>query len=989
MAHHGSLYNLQLEVSDTFRPTFPQELIDLVLGNTDKESLKSCALVARSFRPTSQMLIFSDLTIGPSGCDSIEALQCLADVLSASSHLALHVRTLRLVQAGLYEPCVWMQSNVFPTILCKFTNLESLNAGIYNWDFLHSNCEQAIYTLITQSSLSSIHFKGARLQRNARLLSLLQSFPTSLKSASFSDFWADSHFRPKSTCAVLHQLCLSSLHLDSIAPMLFDWAIRNVDPTCLRHLHTTVNENTINLVQQLLDSAVYVETYHLTFWSIFSHDETPNLEKMQGLRTLEISVELDWEEIVEVEGEGRRNPLNDMMRTLSTVPHNVEHLVFNLDIWNPDDLCYFMESAPFAHLGEDRPALRDVVVRIVSRYDNRLALERGIRYLEAVLESSDHPVFDIILDSEQDLEHRPIFLTLTLTLLDTTKPRRNSADRLIQRGFTNQDYTFKYSAIFLTKASVSCRPVRGRKPARLALYIHNIFQFPEADDRGTPVASFSPLDASAESAKGLHQTGMGTWMTAPRSRAELIRAKKRGIQYPTIEKKARGVSGMGGAGGTVGRMLQIERVLRTAEDERVVTSRDRDGGINLNAKLYNLQLEVSDTFRPTFPQELIDLVLGNTDKESLKSCALVARSFRPTSQMLIFSDFTILPSGCDNIPALQRLADVLSDSPHLARHVRTLHLVQPKFNEPCVWIQSDILPRILHQFTDLESLNVWIYNWDDSHANCEQAIYTLITRSSLSSIQFKGARLQTKARLLSWLQSFPTSLKSASFLNLWDNRYLSFHDDSKSAFAELHQLCLSSLHLDSLAPMLFDWAIRTVDPKCLRYLYTTVCEDTMNVVQQLLDNAVYVETYHLTFWSIFSHDENLNIEKMQGLRTLEISVQLNWEAIVEAEGEGRHNPLNDMMHTLSTVPHNVEHLVFNLHIWNPDELYYFVESVPFAHHGKDRPALRDVVVRIVSRYDNRLALERGIRYLEAVLGRLYKRGMLTVIAVRPPSRDDN
>ncbi|KAJ7217390.1 hypothetical protein B0H12DRAFT_1241729 [Mycena haematopus] len=238
---------------------FPQELIDLILAKTDKESLKSCALVAHSFRSTSQMLIFSDLTIGPSGCDSIEALQCLADVLSASPHLALHVRTLRLVQAGLYEPCVWMQSNVFPTILCKFTNLESLNAGIYNWKYLHSNCEQAIYTLITRSSLSSIELAGARLETNARLLSLLRCFPTSLKSVSFLDLWAGSYpnvHDDLNAFAELHQLCLASLRLDSIAPVLFDWAIRSVDPECLRYLHTTVEEDTMNVVQQLLDSVI-------------------------------------------------------------------------------------------------------------------------------------------------------------------------------------------------------------------------------------------------------------------------------------------------------------------------------------------------------------------------------------------------------------------------------------------------------------------------------------------------------------------------------------------------------------------------------------------------------------------------------------------------------------------------------------------------------------------------------------------------------------
>ncbi|KAJ7120308.1 hypothetical protein C8R44DRAFT_174254 [Mycena epipterygia] len=385
-------------------------------------------------------------------------------------------------------------------------------------------------------------------------------------------------------------------------------------------------------------------------------------------------------------------------------------------------------------------------------------------------------------------------------------------------------------------------------------------------------------------------------------------------------------------------------------------------------------------------QELIDLILGKTDSaETLKSCALVARSFRPPSQKLIFSGLTILPSGRDSIPALQRLADVLSASPHLAVHVRTLHLVQPSFHKPCVWVQSDILPAILSTFTNLKSLNIRIYHWDSLHSNCEQAIYALITRSSLSSIELKGARLKTNARLLSLLRCLPASLESASFLDVFAG-YWSSHDDPESASAELHQLRLASLHLDSYAPTLFHWAIRAVDLKFLRHLHTMVKENTMDVVQQLLDGAVYVETYHLSFGSVFSHDEYPNLEKMQGLRTLEISVRLDWGEIEEVEGQGRHNPLNDAMRTLDTAPHTVEHLVLNLNIWNPDDLSYFM-SASFEHLG-DRPALRDVVVRIVSGFDYS-ALQRGIRYLEAVFYQLHKRGMLTAVAVRPPSQEDN
>ncbi|KAJ7700867.1 hypothetical protein B0H17DRAFT_1176719 [Mycena rosella] len=293
-------------------------------------------------------------------------------------------------------------------------------------------------------------------------------------------------------------------------------------------------------------------------------------------------------------------------------------------------------------------------------------------------------------------------------------------------------------------------------------------------------------------------------------------------------------------------------------------------------------------------------------------------------------------------------------------------------------------------FTNLESLDVRIYNWDYLPSNCEQAIYALITRSSLSSIELKEARLQTNTRLLSLLRCFPASLESASFSSVFASNYSFSSDDPKSAsVAELHYLSLASLHLDSFAPALFHWAIRAVDPKCLRHLHTSVRENTMNVVQQLLDGAVYVETYHLSFSSVFSYHENPNLEKMQGLRTLEISVRLDWGEIEEVDGQGRHNPINDAMRTLATAPNNIEHFILNLNIWNPNELSYLMESVLFWPFEDDRRAMWDVVVRIVSGCNDHSALQRGIRYLQNMFYRLHKRGMLTVITVCPSSREDN
>jgi hypothetical protein len=89
------------------------------------------------------------------------------------------------------------------------------------------------------------------------------------------------------------------------------------------------------------------------------------------------------------------------------------------------------------------------------------------------------------------------------------------------------------------------------------------------------------------------------------------------------------------------------------------------------------------------------------------------------------------------------------------------------------------------------------------------------------------------------------------------------------------------------------------------------------------------------------------------------------------------------MCTLDTAPHTIKHLVLNLNIWNPDQLFHFMQSTALENLEEERSALRDVVVRIVSRYDYTPALQRGIRYLEGVFYQLHNRGMLTVVTVRP------
>ncbi|KAJ7766174.1 hypothetical protein B0H16DRAFT_387554 [Mycena metata] len=402
--------------------------------------------------------------------------------------------------------------------------------------------------------------------------------------------------------------------------------------------------------------------------------------------------------------------------------------------------------------------------------------------------------------------------------------------------------------------------------------------------------------------------------------------------------------------------------------------------------------DLSSACLETCPQELIDLILENTDsadKDTLKSCALVASLLRPASQKLIFSAVTMLPPGRDSVLALQRLTDVLLTSPHLALHVRTLHLIQPSLNQTCAWMDSDILPALLSAFTNLESLHIQIHNLEYWHPKCEQAIHALMARSSLSSIELQNVRFLTKESCLSFLRCLPASLRSASFLDIIDGHYGS---DSSSAPVELHRLHLTSLHLDTgYTPVLLDWVIRAVDPKCIRHLRTTVDANVARYVQRLLDGAIHIESYDVAIAGGLYLEETPNLEQIQSLRTLEVSVELEWYALEAAmRGDPLDNPLDNAMYTIGTASPSLEHLVLNLGVQGVIKittiLSCFMGSAALENLGEGFPALRDVVVRLTSEAG---ALELATGFIESVFRGLHKRGILKVIIVPTEEEEED
>ncbi|KAJ7430520.1 hypothetical protein B0H11DRAFT_2135344 [Mycena galericulata] len=131
------------------------------------------------------------------------------------------------------------------------------------------------------------------------------------------------------------------------------------------------------------------------------------------------------------------------------------------------------------------------------------------------------------------------------------------------------------------------------------------------------------------------------------------------------------------------------------------------------------------------PQELIDEIIGEFDipgkpnfreiRKTLKSCALVARSFARPSQMLLFSriavdDYAFNKCRYDQDPydyeptslSLQ-LAKLLETSPHLASYIRTLDLDFALYS-----MDGESVPKILSVVTRLHTLTLTSCNECDS-----------------------------------------------------------------------------------------------------------------------------------------------------------------------------------------------------------------------------------------------------------------------------------
>lgn len=161
---------------------------------------------------------------------------------------------------------------------------------------------------------------------------------------------------------------------------------------------------------------------------------------------------------------------------------------------------------------------------------------------------------------------------------------------------------------------------------------------------------------------------------------------------------------------------------------------------------------------PYLPQELVDQILDHLhdDSSTLLNCALVSRTWLPTSRMHLFSKIRLLvpPSRNslheDDTPRhgpCQRLHALLTGSPEIIPYIHDLRIHSGSPNSPASldessWVLTeDTLPPLLLMLTDLRHFEFTTevsMPWDILPITLRQAIDSIFQLDSLTFVRLRS-----------------------------------------------------------------------------------------------------------------------------------------------------------------------------------------------------------------------------------------------------------
>ncbi|KAJ6557853.1 hypothetical protein B0H19DRAFT_1148783 [Mycena capillaripes] len=232
------------------------------------------------------------------------------------------------------------------------------------------------------------------------------------------------------------------------------------------------------------------------------------------------------------------------------------------------------------------------------------------------------------------------------------------------------------------------------------------------------------------------------------------------------------------------------------------------------------------------PQELIDAIIdefplrldSDSDlpdpetKRTLQSCALVSRPFLQRCQMHIFSRISVWDSYLPTFPlACQRLAAVLSSSPHLAGYIQTLELVYNADDSLLV----EFVPRILSAVTAVDTLQLSCDMWD--HFPFDSSMITVFSLPSLRRLALCGWELRNPLELQSLLNLSASlqelTLQRVSFTEVENNSENSPAVAQRNISSSIDQgLVLESLRLVCIEPHIVEMMLESFTAMDIKHL---------------------------------------------------------------------------------------------------------------------------------------------------------------------------
>ncbi|KAJ7653886.1 hypothetical protein DFH06DRAFT_1203133 [Mycena polygramma] len=251
------------------------------------------------------------------------------------------------------------------------------------------------------------------------------------------------------------------------------------------------------------------------------------------------------------------------------------------------------------------------------------------------------------------------------------------------------------------------------------------------------------------------------------------------------------------------------------------------------------------------------------DLETLASCSLVCRAFLRASQAEIFECLDAsIDKESGKLPPFHRLHDILSQSPHLVRHIKNVRIcIKTPIPMALVYV-LDLLSNV--QLFSLEQIS-----WHPLSENARVAICELCRRSRLSFLKLERVRGLDLATLLQLANS--PSLKELILLNV----ELSTTGDVN---IQSHVRLNKFIFMASDIPV--SWIAQGHSLSDLRHLHSTCDPGKLSLMQRVVDSATSLEEFSLFMMCKDHMPQHLSLATMTSLRSLSFYITSHTENFI-------------------------------------------------------------------------------------------------------------